>query len=375
MQRLREILKSYPWAVIFFAFIMLYTALDMTHTTRAYSELENRPLKTRPKLTAAALLDGKYDEAFDGYVGDQFIFRDMWITVKSLTESALLKTENNGVLYGRDDYMFGKYDMIDEERYIPNRNYLTEFFGKYPEQSISLMLVPNSYAVLRDKLPAAYTGVDQLEEISGIYAALPNNVLPVDVAPSLLEQSDEYIYYRTDHHWTTDGAYLAAREYASARALSLPPLEAFQKSEDEGFFGTYYSKAKKAGAVPDTISLYDIPVSEVRVAGEEKAGLYDMEKLKTRDKYAAFLWGNNNFTEIKATGSTENPTRVLLIKDSYGNSLAPFLSAMYDEVDVLDLRYVQKLGDYIEKKRYDDILVLYNFESLATDSNIAKLRY
>ena len=82
-------LREYPWVILFALFILSYTVLDMSFTNKSYSELENRPLKTRPKMSFSTLMSGDYDEKFDAYINDQFFGRDGWITLKSRTESAL----------------------------------------------------------------------------------------------------------------------------------------------------------------------------------------------------------------------------------------------------------------------------------------------
>lgn len=385
MERLQQIKKTLqalwrtPWVLLFALFIAVFTLLDMSATNRARSEMENRPLKQRPKLSWAALMSGSYDEDFDSYINDQFVFRDTWIAMKSVSESLLQKQENNGVVYGKDGYLFGKFDKLDRSRYDPNVQYILEFLEKYPKLPVTVAVIPNSYAVLTEKLPYGLPVVNQKQEIESIYAQLPQRVPALDFFAPLEAHAQEYIYYRTDHHWTSYGAYLAAQAYARQKGMELPPLQDLPAQETEGFYGTHFSKAKKAGLPADTLAYYDIPVDSVIIDGKEKGGLYDLEKLQTRDKYAAFLWGNNNTTVIRSSNNRYHQdgktSRVLLIKDSYGNSFAPFLTYLYDEIHVVDLRYMHQLSGYLESADFDDILLMYNFESLATDTHIATLRY
>ncbi|MCI8623888.1 MAG: hypothetical protein HFG26_09535 [Provencibacterium sp.] len=382
MEKFRKLWKSCPWAVLFAVFILLYTGLDMTQTDRERSEMENRPLKTRPKLEWRVLMKGEYDERFDSYINDQFVGRDGWITLKSCVESLLGKTENNGVIYGKDGYLFVKLDRLDEERYQDNLRYTKEFFELYPELPVTFAITPNAYMILEDKVPYGVPLIDQAAFGAEIYELAPAHVSVLNLLEPLRAHKEEYIYYRTDHHWTVYGAYLAAQAYAQQKGMELPDFEIFEQNGRtiEGFYGTNYSKAKKVGTRPDTMLLPDIPMESVAVFGEEKPGLYDEEKLATRDKYAAYLWGNNNFTELKAENNRYpaadgHKTRVLLIKDSFGNSLAPFLTYLYDEVDIIDLRYVNKLSDYLRDAEYDDVLLLYNFESFVSDPYLSTLRY
>ena len=148
----------------------------------------------------------------------------------------------------------------------------------------------------------------------------------------------------------------------------------------ENFYGTYFSKAKKFDAQADTITYYEIPDAGVTLDGKEQDGYYDFSKFEVRDKYAAFLRGNNGYTVIKSGVRTveegQEPSRILIIKDSYANSFAPFLLCNYDEVHIVDPRYLAgSLSQLINEGGFDEILLMYNFSNLVTDTNLYKLGY
>lgn len=383
LEKFKDLFRRYPWVVLFAVFILGYACMDMTRTDREHSEIENRSLNTRPKITWDLLMRGELDDEYDKYINDQFVGRDMWISLKSFAESVLLKTENNGIVYGKDSYMFGKYDALtlpQQERYQMNVKFIREFFDMYPETPITFSIVPNAYAVLRDKLPYGLALIDQESGAAPFVEDLPGNVTVYDPTAVLAAHKEEYIYYHTDHHWTTYGAYLAAQGYAESKGLAMPALDTLAGHDVPGFYGTNFSKAKKIGAMSDVLTYYDIPFTSFTVAAVEKDSLYDLEKLGALNKYPVFLWGNNNFTTIRTQNNINHrngkTTRVLLIKDSYGNSFAPFLSYLYDEVDVVDLRYTHQMKEYLANPAYyDDVLLMYNYESLVSESSIANLRY
>ena len=194
----------------------------------------------------------------------------------------------------------------------------------------------------------------------------------VDVRQTLAEHKDEYIYYRTDHHWTSLGAYYAYQQLCGT--LSLTPFDpaAHTALTAENFYGTHYSKARTWNAVPDTITYYDLPNSltiyNVTAAGQpadgQTTGLYDTDKLNVYDKYAMFLHGNNGLSRIEGDGTG----RILVIKDSYANCFAPYLTANYAQIDVVDFRnYNYGLDQLIADNDYDQILVLYSFDSFKSD--------
>ena len=194
----------------------------------------------------------------------------------------------------------------------------------------------------------------------------------VDVRQTLAEHKDEYIYYRTDHHWTSLGAYYAYQQLCGALGLTPFDPAAHTALTAENFYGTHYSKARTWNAVPDTITYYDLPNSltiyNVTAAGQpadgQTTGLYDTDKLNVYDKYAMFLHGNNGLSRIEGDGTG----RILVIKDSYANCFAPYLTANYAQIDVVDFRnYNYGLDQLIADNDYDQILVLYSFDSFKSD--------
>ena len=194
----------------------------------------------------------------------------------------------------------------------------------------------------------------------------------VDVRQTLTAHKSEYIYYRTDHHWTSLGAYYAYSQLC--QTLGLTPFDpaAHTALTADGFYGTHYAKARTWNAVPDVITYYDLAntltVWNVTAAGQpaegQTTGLYDTEKLTVYDKYAMFLHGNNGLSRVQGNGSG----RILVIKDSYANCFVPYLTANYADIDVVDFRnYNYGLDKLIADNGYDQILVLYNFDSFKSD--------
>ncbi|MBS4784562.1 MAG: hypothetical protein KH009_00445 [Clostridiales bacterium] len=382
MNYLKKLLQ-YPVMLAFFLFIGLFTVYDLTQTNREYSEFENKYLAQKPPFTMKAFLSNEWTQDYETYINDQFVRRDDWITIKSMAETLLLKIENNGIAYGSDGYMFEKFQSITGDQFQRNLDYMMQFVQAHPQDHITLSLIPNAYMILPDKLPEGLVNVDQSAVITDVTQQvndLGTTAAAVDFTDALSRHSDEYIYYRTDHHWTTLGAYYAYAEYVRSLGMEPAELSQLEGQEVSGFYGTYFSKAKKFNAIPDTITYYTIPDAGVTVDGEEKDGFYDLEKFQVRDKYAAFLWGNNGYTVLKSGVRTpaegEGPSRILVIKDSYANSFVPFLLYNFDEVHVVDLRYsAESVSALLEDGAFDQVLLMYNFMNLVTDTNIYKLNY
>ncbi len=391
-----KLIKKYCLLWLFAAFILFFAVADLFVPGREFSEMENRYLEQRPKFSLSKLLNNEYTPKYEKFVNDQFVGRDGWITLKSVCESALGKIENNGIVYGKDHYLFESYPSTNDDRIQKNIGFVNEFLSTLsPDTKATVALIPNSYAILQDLVPVGLQNVDQRsyipEILSQIQGADTLDLTPVmdAAAASARERSaqreanqeETLAYYRTDHHWTTYGAYEGYRAFVESRGLKAVTLE---ELEDKllyvpEFYGSYYNKCKLFSAVPDTIWVYDIPFSSITINGEKKDSLHDPDKWNTHDKHAAFLWGNNGLTIIQSQNNLNHQegktSRVLVVKDSYGNSFSAFLTYSYDEVWVVDLRDVAKMSDIMSQAQFDDLLILYNFMNFASDTNIPKLNY
>ena len=383
MNQLKKILK-YPVVLAFFLFIFLFTAVDLVKPDLEYSEFENKYLTQRPEFTLASFLNNEWTSKYETYLNDQFVLRDDWITLKSICESMLLKIENNGIAYGADDYLFEKFTTLAGDslaQFERNVGYEKTFIDTYGETvPITFTIIPNAYMILPEKLPEGLTQVDQAAYTAPIYEAVEDKAQVMDFTGALTAHKDEYIFYRTDHHWTTLGAYYAYAAYAESLGMEPVALDSLSGIEVPDFYGTYFSKAKKFDAVADTITYYPIADAGVIIDGQEADGYYDLSKFEVRDKYAAFLRGNNGYTVIKSgvreVPEGQEPSKILVIKDSYANSFVPFLLYNFDEVHVVDLRYsAVSMKELLSTENFDQVLLMYNFMNLVTDTNLYKLGY
>ncbi len=407
---------QYPMAILFSVFVMSVFLIDVCNKDKERSEFENTSLAQKPSFSWTAFSDGTFGNNYVKYINEQFLGRDQWITLKATADMALGRTEGHGVVYGKDHQLLEKLQVVEskpsnsgtnvvEERNLKRSVDIMKSFLQMYDQEITFSLVPNAYAVLEDKVPYAFPGIDQEEETQRIYQELSQTdeqLTTIDFTEVLKEYQDEYIYYRTDHHWTTLGAYYAYTEYCREKGLTPVELSELEKHEVSDFYGTFYSKAKRPGQPSDTITWYDVPIDDfsftanllqdkelsqlgevVEQDGEELLSvdtLMDERKFQTRDKYAAFTWGNPGYAKITSSHNlnhTEGKTsRLLIIKDSYANSMIPYLTYNYDEIVVVDLRYLSKSVKDLMQQDFDDIFVMYNFSTFLTEnSSLARLKF
>lgn len=386
--------KRHSFLILMSLIVLILSAGSLFLPSRKFSELENRFLQTMPKFTIKSFFKGTYTSQFESAINDQFPLRDKWISLKSKCILLLGMRENNGIIYGNSNHLFKRFDTLNQDTFAKNTQAVITFINNHSDTPIYFMLIPDGYALLQKLLPPYILKVDQLKWIKEVYYILNNTctVRTINITPHLLRHhSDDYIYYRTDHHWTSQGAYIAVYNFILATGnlpTALPnPLRHSCDSdhhlfgpytdfyEVDNFYGTYYNSSKFTDIPPDTIEYFEPNVS-VAIDGTPYPGLYDRAKFNTSDKYAAFLWGNNSLTTVINNDLPEDAGRLLLIKDSFGNSAVPFLSCTYKQIDVIDLRYITfNLSEYLKANHFDEILIMYNFTSFNNDRNISKLNY
>lgn len=376
----KKITKSLT-VIVFVILIFGISIVNLIKKDKAFSESENRYLEQMPTFSMNTLLDGSFIKAFEDYTTDQFLWRDGFIGVKTTTEFGMGKKDTNGVYFADDGYLIAKHDDFDETQIAKNIKFLSEFTSKTQsilgEKNVSVMIVPTASEVLTDKLPPLANDFDQTGLITEITDNLGTVAVP-NILKTLTQCSHEDIYYKTDHHWTTLGAFYSYRAWCDAVGIAGHTIDDYTKIlvTDE-FYGTVYSKARLINTKPDSIYRFD-PVFDASYSVEYNMGerttdtLYSDEFLEKRDKYSYFLGGNNPI--VKITSNNKNGKKLVLIKDSFGHSIAPLLANDFEEVHMLDLRYINiSVQDYIKQNGITDALVLYNTVNFATDTNIFKI--
>ncbi len=373
--------QSWNIILLFVILIFGFTLATLLTPERERSEAENRELARHPEITLQSLLSGEFEKDYEDYLTDQFVLRDGWIGLKTAAERLTQKRESKDIYFAEDDYLIEKHTgAFTSAQAETNVQLLAAFLEQYQDQfenGITVMIVPNAVSVLRDKLPPFASPYDERIYLADIEWAVPES-LWFDANEILQSHRDEEIYYRTDHHWTTLGAFYVYQAWAAAKGLHIPSEDEYEiETVTEEFEGTVQSKlgirTKK-----DSIRLYlpheDIFYTVETDGQEKKYSVYDYSKLNTKDKYGVFFGGNYALTKI--TTKADNGRRILLLKDSYANCFAPFLLGEYEEIDLLDIRYYnQKISELIEKGGYTDLLVLYNAAGFAEDVSLSKLAF
>ncbi len=375
--------EKVSWNVIAVFCLLIFgiTLATILHPAKDFSERENRTLAQKPKLTLASLLDGSFESEYESYLTDQFVGRDAWISLKTAAQRASLRQEDNDVYFAADDYLIEKHTGIfTDSNAKTNADLLAEFARQmtqtYGADHFTVMIAPNAVSVLSDKLPALAAPYDEHTYLEEIMAELPDGIW-LDLEKVLSEHKEEYVYYRTDHHWTTLGAWYAWAAYAERAGLEQPDQNDYIiQTVSDSFEGTV--AAKVGGKVhADSISTMTRKDAvsctlTYNQSDDVRSSLYQESALDSRDQYAYFYGGNTALIQGETTADSDR--RILVIKDSYANCFVPFLYDSFARVDMVDIRYYNEpLSELLAKGNYTDVLFLYNAAGFAEDASLAKL--
>lgn len=371
---------------LFFCMIVSLGVATIIGGNKKYSEFEKRELQTFPQLSLNTIAEGVFQEKFNDYLNDQIIFRDKWVSLKTAANKSILQRESNGVYFGDDNYLIEKYEDsdFDKKNIKANVKYLSQFVNLASESmgtdKVKVVFIPSKVTALDKKLPAFATTSSMREYNQKRVLNKINNSseIVLDLSSELKEHQDEYIYYKTDHHWTTLGAYYgycAIQQFMEIDPMNRPEFE----TVSDDFLGTTYNKIHYASS-KDVIEkpLVDEAKSckvVYNISGdiEEADSLYDSEALKTEDKYNYFMGGN--FSRIDIHTGCKNGKTLFLVKDSYANCMIPFFAHDYENIILVDLRYVNSsIFEILQDVEKIDALVLaFNEEKFMQDSHLYNL--
>ena len=356
---------------LFLALIIVPTVLVFATEDKDFSDNENRVLQTAPELSAEKIADGAFQEELTSYISDQFPARDFWTQAGSKLKMAIGIRDIGGAYICDDDYYMEKKtgESLDMDKYSENMGYINDFAKTNPQAETTVVLVPTAASILADKLPSHAQSYDAAALLKYSKGLLPDCTVP-NIVRLMQNNADSYIYYRTDHHWTSYGAGLVYRYLAGPTGAYRGDPQLFC----EDFYGTTYSKTLDNSAKPDSVYLPYLP-DGVKVKADGKSiSMYDMDAANEKDKYKVFFGGN--YGEVVISGGCGNGKTLLMIKDSYANSLVPYYVTDYETIVMLDLRYYNlPVREYAKKLNPTDIIVIGEIGNIAADDNLFKLSF
>ena len=367
-------LITYLISALFFSFCIL----NLLTPSKGFSETENRALSPAPDFVLSDVSNGSFMKNFESYTTDKFILRDFFVTFKAYFERITGKSENNGVYFGKNSFLIEKPAEYNEQILEKNLNSI-KLFSKLNRYNITTAIIPTAFEIESENLPYGAHNDSVLKELSYIKNSFKDYDIDfVDTTELLKEHSNEYLYYKTDHHQTANGSYYIYNALGKFLGYSPYIKEAFNidiLSDD--FLGTTWSKAMLKNHDSDKILKYSLkaytPECSITYSDLKKSdSLYKTEYLNKKDKYSVYLGGNHPVQVVNS--SCGGGKKVAILKDSYANSIIPFLVNHFETIHLIDLRYYDgDIIEYLYKNNLKDILILYNTTTFMTDTSIEKL--
>ena len=398
---LKDSSKIANWltTVLAMAFIFIFAIMFWIVPDREFTS-EETGLKMFPEFTKETFLSGEFTSEFGEYMADQFPARKFFIGLKAASETVQLKQLNNDTFI-IGDFLVARNDYPSESILNTNISSAAKFASAAEKKGIQVVaaFAGRKMDVYDNKLPSYYGSYysdliwSKLDAI-----AVEGGLEYINLRESLRgrAEEDDGLYYNSDHHWTSHGAYLAYCEVIKQLGEEPYSEEDFRiETVTDEFYGTTWSAAGTKWTKGDTIEYYLIDGDEdytmkivdksgefeglegftrVKEDGTEYAvcnGFYVEKFLSEKDKYASFIGGNHGITKITKNTDEERET-LLIVKDSFSHSMVPFLARHYDLV-LVDLRYYPtSMLRYAETNEIDKVLLLYNMETL---TEAAYLKY
>ena len=360
---------------LFTVVIVVLSIASIVKPDVKFSNEENRILTQRPSLSISSIMSEEYMQDLESYTADQFIFRDLWVSMKVRVDILLGKREFNGVYLGKEKYLIQQLSEPDTKNVKRNLKAINAYAKTNSDVNVNLMLVPNAAYIMEDYLPTGAPTRDQAQDLKWIRSLLSDKVNCIDVSRTLKQHVKEGLYYKTDHHWTSKGALYAFESAAGDLGIADPITSYDVYTVTNSFSGTLASTSGYH-RVEDKIEIYAPKNTQTEYLvydsddSEKRPSIYDTSALEEKDKYQVFFGGNHAMVDIKTANDVKS--KLLVFKDSYANSFIPFLLPYYNEIIMVDPRYYyENAQNLTESKGITDVLFLYNMDTFMTDKSIA----
>lgn len=361
--------------LLFCGFLVGAMLLFLLLPKAAFSEKEKRYLTEAPAFSWEALASGAFGADLEAYLADHVPGRDGFVGLCAYFDLLTGRQIDAPVYAARGGRLLEPPAAWNPDAAARNMDAISKFASAVG-QRVDVLLIPSAGAALEDTICGLHDSYDDEAMIRDIYAMAGDNVSCLDVTDTFLQSPRrEELYYRTDHHWTSLGAYRGYRAYQQLRGRTWLPEEAFSVETVPGFRGSTYSRSGLWLTKPENLELWqaegDFTVTNAETEGTHD-GLFYRERLEELDKYTVFLDGNHSLVRIRHPQGQGN---LLVIRDSFSNCLGTFLANSYETVTLVDLRYYKKpVSELFAEEAFTDVLVCYSIGNFLTDPNLIWLR-
>ncbi|MBR6503155.1 MAG: hypothetical protein IKT42_06915 [Clostridia bacterium] len=391
-----------------------------------YSEVEKRELEKFPKFSWDALASGEYFDGVNLWFADTFPMRDDFVSfnanitnyfgindiqvhgdelksddipdievldepinqeeylppVVDQTEPPKPIVENFGAIFVLDDTAYEQYHFneVAANTYCAAVDRAASILAG--KAKVYNMVIPTSIDItMPQEERKNVNSTDQKKAIDYIYGRMSANVNKIDVYSTLMAHKNEYIYFRTDHHWTSLGAYYAYSDLMSAVGKTAAPLSAFNEYKYDGFLGSFFTTTQSPGLKEnaDYVLAYE-PKQLQKIHYFTKDGESNLsivsngEKLSAANKYLTFICGDKPYG-IMTNPEITDGSSCLVIKESYGNAMVSYLTQNYQNVYVVDYRYISQvfpgtLRQFVDERGIQDVFFVNNISATRSKDHV-----
>ncbi|MBE6715362.1 MAG: hypothetical protein E7573_00400 [Ruminococcaceae bacterium] len=365
-------------SIMFFVMLVTFCVAGIVAPDREYSEAENRNLASFPEISVNSLINGSFMADFEDYMSDQFINRDSIVSLKTTISRLLGNTEVNDVYIGKNNRLFEVPTAFNAERVDKTIDAVNNFAASCGIESKHFILVPNAGYIIPEDLPLSLIPENQSDMISYVYKNLASDIITTDAASVLNNYTDrQNLYLKTDHHWTSEAAFITFREFAKNADITFNENDFENIVLSDTFFGTLASSSG-VYSQPDSLKAY-IPKN---IAGKylvhnyetqsKYSTFFDVSKLSEKNQYEVFFGGN--FSRLKISTLNDNGKNMLIFKDSFANCFIPNLIPHFENIVIIDPRYfTEDINDILADMKFTHLLYLYNLNTFLEDTVLSDI--
>jgi len=362
---------------IFFFVLVFMLAVQILEEDKKMSQTENRVLATFPDATISNVVDGSFMTKIEEYFSDQFYEREKIVSAKTVISRLLGKKEINDVYLGSDNRLFEVPSEFDNDKVQNTITSMNSFSGGCKIENKFLIIAPNATEIYPDNLPKYLELRQQEEEIKQIYSNIESDVIKIDAVHTLKASNDKNLYFKTDHHWTSEAAFLVFDEFMEMAEIPYSKKDYEKIILSNSFYGTLSSSS----------GIYEKPDEITAILPQKYEGKYYVhnldtlektasvlfpEKLKERNHYEVFFGGNYGKLQIQTDNL--NSQSILIIKDSYANCFIPLLIPYFEKIVVIDPRYFsEEINNVLEDNNFTHLLYVYNLNTFVEDVSLSEI--
>ena len=355
------------------AFFLGFLLLPKSH----FSVREKRFLADQPSLSLNSLTSGDFEQQAEAWSADHIPFRNGLVELNAVAERAMNLQTTKDVIVGKNGSLYERPAVFNEKKLRQDMEIINAFAEEIGCE-IDFALIPSAGALMPENLPLLADDYEDEKIIETAFASASEKLKVHDLYGLFVAEGNKNdLFYRTDHHWTSYGAYQAFCFLLREMGREAPAELSYTKEKAENFYGSLYSRAGFWGLKPDEIELWSRPGS-FRVSFSDRKETYEdlffREHLKEPDQYPIWLDGNHPLVKIENT-SGEGKGKLLVIRDSFSNCLGCFLAEAYENVTLVDLRYYKdSVSELFREGMFDEVMVIFSVNHFVSDTNLAWLR-